>query len=301
MPQFGTFLVVGGDSLVGSHTIRVLKQRGHRVLASTRRPETVGDRRVLLDFENPECFRLPEGVDYVFVIAAATNYERCETDPLARIINEEHIPRLVGNMLKQNAFVTFISTNSVFGGERPWPGENDPHDPRIAYARQKSAGERIILEQAKLLGALDRLNITRLTKVLSRTTSPLPTWLEAWERGETIQPFADLIFAPMSTIFVGNALADIGERRIAQNLHLSGAENVNYVDLAYALAAKLGVDSRLVLPSSARKKGVHIAFKPAYSGLDMRHTTALTGIIPQSLKQVVDDIFADVEEKDFVI
>lgn len=298
MPRAGTFLVVGGDSLVGSHTVSALKRRGHRVLASTRRAETVDAGRLLLDFENPERFRLPEEIDYVFVIAAATDYVRCETDPLARVINEEHIPRLVGDLLQQGAFVTFISTNSVFGGERPWPGEDDPHDPRIAYARQKSTGERIILEQARQFGALNRLNITRLTKILSHTTSPLPSWLETWKRGESIEPFADLIFAPISTAFVGNALAEIGERRIAGNLHLSGADNVSYVDLANALAAKLGVYSGLIRPSSATEKGIHIAFKPSYSGLSMRRTTALTGIAPQYLKQVVDDILVDANKKD---
>lgn len=301
MPRSRTFLVVGGDSLVGGHTVSALQSRGHQVLASTRRPETVDGRRVLLDFQNPEPFQLPRQVDYVFIIAAATDYHRCETDPLAQVINEEHIPRLVGDLLRQGAFVTFISTNSVFGGERPWPGEDDPHDPRIAYARQKSVGERIIMEHAKQIGALDRLNITRLTKILSRNTSPLPAWLETWNRGQGIEPFADLVFAPISTTFVGNALAEIGERRIAGNLHLSGAENVTYVDLARALASKLGVACGLIRPSSATEKGVHIAFKPSYSGLGMRRTTALTGIAPQSLKQVVDDIFADAEKKDSFI
>lgn len=290
------FLVVGGDSLVGGFAVRALRRRGYRVLASTRRRETVDDNRVFLDFEAPDRFVLPDGIDYVFVIAAATNYDRCESDPLARIINEEHIPRLVGNLLEQGAFVTFISTNSVFGGERPWPGENDPHEPGIAYARQKSVGERAIFERARALGALDRMNITRLTKILHRDTSPLPNWVATWQRGDTISPFADLIFAPMSSTFVGEALATIGEKRVPGNLHLSGAENVSYVDLAQAVARKLNVDPVLIAPTTATETGVHIAFKPTYSGLGMARTTALCGITPQPLGQVVDDIFSNADE-----
>src|SRR5690606_36731827 len=110
------YLVVGGDSFVGKGTIAALRGRGHRVLGTTRRPDSVSAERILLDFEKPETISLPGGVDYAFVIAAATNYDRCETDPMARVINVELIPRAVAALLEQGAFVTFISTNSVFGG-----------------------------------------------------------------------------------------------------------------------------------------------------------------------------------------
>jgi dTDP-4-dehydrorhamnose reductase len=138
MSDDNAFLVIGGDSLVGGETVLALERRGHKVFASTRRQNTLNGKRIFLDFESADTFRVPDGVRYVFVIAAATNYERCEKDPLARAINVDLIPRLVANLLGQGVFVSFISTNSVFGGERPWPGEDDPHAPGIAYARQKS-------------------------------------------------------------------------------------------------------------------------------------------------------------------
>ena len=125
---------------------------------------------------------------------------------------------------------------------------------------------------------------------MGRDTSPLPNWFSAWEKGEPVQPFSDLIFAPMSVRFVGEALATIGPKRIAGNLHLSGAENVSYVDFAACLARKLGVDTRLIVPTTAEEKGVVIPFKPRYSGLGMQRTTELTGVAPQTLDQVVSDL-----------
>jgi len=71
---------------------------------------------------------------------------------------------------------------------------------------------------------------------------------------------------------------------------LSGKENVSYVDLANCLAEKKGIDIRLIEPTTADEKGVHILFKPRYSGLDMSRTTELTGISPQTLEEVVNDI-----------
>ena len=238
----GGFLVVGGDSLVGGGLFRALERRGHVTFASTRRKDTLDARRVFLDFESDAPVRAPTGVEYAFLVAAATNYDRCEKDPLAYRINVEYIPRVVVSMLEQGLFVTFISTNSVFGGERPWPHEDDPHTPGIAYAKQKDEAEKMIRAAASRLKAESRLNVVRLTKILDRQTSPLPAWFEAWKRGEAVQPFSDLIFAPMSVRFVGEALAAIGEKRISGSLHLSGAHNVTYVDLANSVAARLGVD-----------------------------------------------------------
>jgi dTDP-4-dehydrorhamnose reductase len=286
------YLVIGGDSLVGGSLARALEARGHRMLASTRRRDTLREGRVVFDFEDESTFRVPAGVDYAFVVAAATNYERCEKDPLAYRVNCELIPRSVASLLEQGIFVTFISTNSVFGGERPWPEEDAPHAPGIAYAKEKAEAEKRIRAEAQRLGAEDRLSIVRLTKILNEETPPLPGWFSAWARGQTIEPFADLVFAPMSVRFVGEALATVGEKRVPGNLHLSGAENVNYVDFAMKLARRLGVDSRLIAPTTAEAKGVHIAFKPRYSGLGMRRTTELTGLTPQPIDDVVDELTA---------
>lgn len=284
------YLVVGGDSLVGGGLLRALERRDHKVLASTRRRDTLDVKRVHLDFESDEPFRAPPGIDYAYIVAAATNYERCEKDPLAYRINVELIPRLVASLLEQGVFVTFISTNSVFGGERPWPGEDDPHAPGIAYAKQKDEAEQVIRADVRRLNAEDRFNIVRLTKILDQNTPPLPNWFAAWGRGEAIQPFADLIFAPMSVRFVGEALATIGEKRQPGNLHLSGAENVSYVDLAIKLATAAGVDASLIEPTISEKKGIHIPFKPRYSGIGMQKTSALTGLQPQSIDDVVLDL-----------
>jgi dTDP-4-dehydrorhamnose reductase len=288
------FLVVGGDSLVGGGLFRALGRRGQAAFASTRRKDTVGASRVFLDFESDAQPALPKGIGYAFVVAAATNYDRCEKDPLAYRINVEFIPRTISSLLERGLFVTFISTNSVFGGERPWPAEDDPHAPGIAYARQKDEAEAAIGSAADRVGARERFNVVRLTKILNKDTSPVPAWLASWQRGEAVQPFSDLIFAPMSVRFVGEALATIGEKRIPGNLHLSGAENVSYVDFARALARRFDVPQNLIAPTTATAKGVQIAFKPRYSGIGMPRTSKLTGLAPQSLTSVVDDLALEI-------
>ncbi|MBK8038280.1 MAG: sugar nucleotide-binding protein [Verrucomicrobiaceae bacterium] len=290
MADTKAYIVVGADSLVGGNLLKALARRGLPAYGTTRRRDRLGPERLFLDFESAEPFSAPADAGYAFVVAAATNYDRCEKDPLARVINEELTPRMIASLLRQGLFVTFISTNSVFGGERAWPHEDAPHDPQIPYAAQKSRAEAVVHAYARELGTEDRLNIVRLTKILDASTSPLPAWFAAWERGEAVEPFSDLIFAPMSATFVGEALATVGEKRVAGHLHLSGAENVSYVDLAQAFARRKNVPADLIRPSSATAKGIHIAFKPRFSGLGMPSTTALTGLRPQSLDEVAADI-----------
>jgi dTDP-4-dehydrorhamnose reductase len=284
------FLVVGGDSLVGGGLLRALERRGHRAYATTRRSDTLSETRVFLDFENSEPYIAPPDVGYAFIVAAATDHERCENDPLARAINVELIPKLVTSLLELGLFVSFISTNSVFGGERPSPNEDDPHDPQIPNAIQKNEAEGALWDVAQKLNATDRLNIVRLTKILDSETSPLPSWYDAWKNNKSIEPFSDLIFAPISVQFAGEALATIGEKRVAGNLHLSGAENISYVAFAEAIAKKMEVNPALLAPTTATAKGVNLVFKPTYSCLGMKRTSELTGIQPQTLSAVVDDL-----------
>ena len=294
MSDRGSFLVIGGDSLVGGEIVRALERRGHKVVATTRRRNTLDPRRIFLDFESDEPFCVPDGTQCAFVVAAATDCDRCEKDPRARAINVELIPRLIVKLIERGAFVSFISSNSVFGGERPWPQEDDPHAPGMAYAQQKSDAEQAIRAASDRLAVSERVNIVRLTKILNLDVPPLPTWLASWQEGEAVEPFSDLIFSPISVKFAGESLSALGEKRIPGNLHLSGAANITYVDLARALARRLKAPATMIKPTTAVAKGVAVPFKPKYSGLSMTRTTKLSGIAPQRLEDLVDDLFEQI-------
>jgi hypothetical protein len=52
----------------------------------------------------------------------------------------------------------------------------------------------------------------------------------------------------------------------------------------------------LINPTTAVEKGVNIPFKPHFSGLGMARTTELSGIEPQPLDRLVDDLMADLRD-----
>lgn len=288
-----TYLVVGGDSLVGAGVISALKRRGKTVTTTTRKKDTVGPGRLYLDFESWSDFRIPSECSFVYLVAAATSLAGCETDPRYEAINTDFIPKLISSFLSRGLFTCFVSTNSVFGGQKAWPKEDDEHQPGFAYSRQKSVAESRIRQFAREHGVENLLSIVRLTKTIDHTVPPIPAWVSAWKAGKPVEPFTDFIFAPMSVRYASEAFATFGELRTAGNLHLSGAANISYYDFALAMAERLHVKPHLISASTATEKGVSLLFKPRYSALSMDRTTALTGIKPQPLDGVISDLMSE--------
>src|SRR4030095_9684456 len=54
-----------------------------------------------------------------------------------------------------------------------------------------------------------------------------------------------------------------------------------------------GFNRPLPPPRPAGRRGVTIPFKPRYSGLGMRRTAELSGVEPQTLASVADDLLAE--------
>lgn len=290
-------LVVGADSFLGEKLIQILENQHRHVIGTTRRKETLSNNRVYLDlFDDDLNFKLPEGTTYAYLLAGIVNYGECANNPRAWEVNVEKMTRLAALLFEQGVFVTFISTNTVFGGELPWCNEDDPHTPEFPYSKHKSAAEFSIREVAKKLGTLDLFNIVRLTKILGINTSPLPDWFSRLTLAKEINPFSDLIIAPMSLRFTAESLAEIGRSRLVGNFHLSGSKNINYVDLAMAFVNALGYKEALVKPTTATDMKVDIPFKPTFSGIGMERTTELTGIKPQDLNSVVVDVITEYED-----
>ena len=289
------FLIVGGDSVIGMALAQTLVTRGHRVVSTTRRIGTTSAARIFLDLSASHRLDVPRGVDHAYLLAAATSFGLCETDPEAHRINLVAVPKLAAHLLEQGVAITFLSSSAVFGGDRPWPGEHDLHCATNAYARHKLDGETMIRAHAAEIGALDRVSIVRITKVLTAATPPLVDWFEAWRGDRIVTPFSDLLIAPVSLPYVCTALAKIAEPHLAGTFHLSGATEVDYATLASALADAIGIgtaDCRIV-PVTSQSKGVSLHFKPRYPGLGMFRTSALTGISPQPLEALVGDLLAD--------
>jgi dTDP-4-dehydrorhamnose reductase len=284
------YLIIGGDSFVGKSVISSLQNSGNKVYSTTRRNENLSFNKFFLDYTDQSYKKIPEFIDYIYIIASTTPIEECESE-LANLISKVYIPKLAEFFISKGKYITFISSNAVFDGDKPWPEEDDQPTPNITYGIQKKESEDRLFDIADKYNAIKKLSIVRITKVLSIITPPIPNWLTMWELKKSVYPFLDLIFAPISLQFVGKSLAFIGQNLLFGKFHLSGSNNISYVDLAKAIAEKKGINLDLIKPTFSYNEGIKLYFKPVYSGLSMKNTTKATGIAPQTLKNVVSDIF----------
>ncbi|MDX2073994.1 MAG: sugar nucleotide-binding protein [Alphaproteobacteria bacterium] len=201
--------------------------------------------------------------DVAYLCAAATKLETCEKNPEAtQKINVTHMQILAERLQKNGTFIVFLSSNQVFDGSVPFRKTTDAPCPVNEYGRQKAVFEAWLL--ARNIPAA----VLRLTKVVS---GPLPItrqWEEALRKGEAVEAFDDLRFAPLPLESVLAALHDIGIKKRAGIFHLSGTHDISYYRIAQMLAQKIGVDSALVRPASAASKGIAPQFLPAHGTLE---------------------------------
>lgn len=282
-------LIVGGDSFLSKELAPELSRRGFVVTCSTKNSVDKKKGFIYLDLLKPESFPKKK-FDVVILLAGIWGYQECAKNPVAKKVNIDNMAILAKQLCQQGAFVSFISSNTVFGGEAPWCNEYAQHTPKFPYAEHKSLSEKKIKESICDIKKENNFNIIRLTKILGPETSPLPEWLDALENKRPLTPFADLIFAPISVQYAAKHVADISTSRLPGAFHLSGKDNLNYHQLSTLLCETLNKDQNFITPTTSVKCGVSIPFLPKYSGLGMKHTTNSLGIIPQSIHSVIADI-----------
>jgi len=276
----GTQLLIGADGLIGAALASYLRRHRRKFLVTTRRPDKVGPGTLFLDLNAVDGFRIPDGIVHATILAAAVGYENCELNPIAASINSEKIPLLITKLLRMGISVNFISSSSVFGGKRWMPNEGDKPHPVIAYAEQKCRAEECILASADHLGALNKLVITRPTKILAPWTPPLSDWRQKWKQNLVARPFSDFFVSPLSLDYVVSAINIINESSEAGIFHLSGSENISYAGLAAIIASGLGLPESLVEPISSEQAGIKLFYAPPMPGLGMARTTSLLGLKP---------------------
>jgi dTDP-4-dehydrorhamnose reductase len=266
---------------------------GERAYGTTRRVGTAGGDRLFLDLaDNDPDLALPPDVNVVFLTAAMTGLRTSEVDASAYHVNVTNSVRVAQQVWAQGRRLVFLSSDTVFGGDRPFCNEQDALCPGIAYARHKAEAEARLTSLADEMGSAEGLTIVRLTKVLSAEVPPLPDWFARLEAGQSIRPFSDMTFAPVSLGRTAAVLRRIGDSGLPGVFHISGAENVSYVDFARRLVAELGLGQEHVVPTTSDAAGTVLTFRPRYSAMGMARSLELLGIGAEPLNEVVARIVA---------
>ena len=281
-------LIIGGDSFVGKYLQDYLVKNNHFVVCTSRKYNSTMRYLDLNDLESLS-FNHKE-FDYCIILAGITNYDECEYNVLSKFINETQVPLLCFKLLKAEIFFTYISSNSIFGGEIYFPDESSIPNPKIQYSKQKYNAENKIKEFAINLNLSNNFNILRITKVLTINTNPIPQWIKHINSNLNVNAFEDLIFSPISIKYFVESMSVLINNKKYGTYHLSGLENLNYYQFCKQFIASYTNKNIPIIPVTSSSLGYNILFKPKFSALSMKKTALEFDLFPQKVESVIIDI-----------
>jgi len=279
-------LVVGVDGTIGSALFNYLNTMNISAWGSSHRPVNQRANIFYLNLlDDPKQWSIPKiSFGTAFLCAGVCRMALCEDDPeLTRKINVIGMTRLVDYLVKMGVFVVYLSTNQVFSGAESYVHEHTNYQPLNKYGQQKADVETYIKT------ACQAYAIVRLTKVFEPKMQLLLGWVDKLVSGNTIEAFHDMVLAPVTLKVVIELLFIIGIKKRVGIFQISGAKDISYFELAKSLADILNCSNALILPVSAKERGMKINFLPRFTTMDCSSIMSLTSGEPPDYLDVLTE------------
>jgi len=223
----------------------------------------------------------------VFNCAAFTKVDLCETDPLARAVNDEAVGHLAEACGRLGARLVHVSTDFVFDGEKREPyREEDETAPLSAYGRTKRAGE---IRALALPGAL----VVRSSWLFGNGG---PNFVEAIlkqaeEGNPSVRVVTDQVGRPTATTDLAEALVELHRAGAGGIVHFANAGEVTWHEFAREILRRsrhAGVDVVPITSEELKRP----ARRPAYSVLDTGKYERVTGRPIRSFREPLAEYLA---------
>jgi len=284
-------LVVGARGLLGSSLCPQLEALGHTVLRQSRGkgfrlqfdPTDLQAWESILSSERPEA---------VINLAAATDVDRCETNPQwAYEANVGPVMALVNaaRRCRQRPYLVHISSDQVYDG--PGPHREDATRPCNVYALSKLTAELVARE---LPATVLRTNFVGASQSPGRQS--FSDWIvNSLRAKKTITVFNDVLFSALHVDYVSKVIAHAIEIRPCNTINVGAAEGISKADFAVALA------KRLALPTSTGRKGSIAdaklqARRPRDMRMDKFFFELSFGVTAPSMSEQIDQTAHDYRE-----
>jgi dTDP-4-dehydrorhamnose reductase len=283
----GRLLIVGGDSEIAAATAAHLRQRGHEILATTRRPERAAGDRPFLDLAQAvDDWPIPANVSAACLCAAIARLADCARDPAGSTrVNVTGTVVLANRLSARGIPLLFLSTDKVFDGARPLVPADARPCPVSEYGRQKAAAEIALLRP---LPGDAPVAVLRLAKIVSPGMDLLRQWIVNLGSGKPVRGFDDMMIAPTPIALVAVAIECLLTEPASGIFQLTGPRDVAYSDIADRLAHRLGADPSLVERVSAYSAGLP-------PGSTARNTTLDSGGLRERFGISVPDAWAVID------
>ena len=229
-------LVSGSGGQLGKELTELLPERGHEVVALSRKELDVADfgavRRALEE----------HAPDLVVNAAAYTNVDGCETETaLAYRVNAlgpRNLAQLCG---ERGCDLLHVSTNYVFDGESERPYEPfDPPSPISAYGRTKLAGEEYVRQLT------NRWYVVRSAGVYGRGHNFVRTMLRVAAERDVLKVKEDEFISPTYALDLAEGIVRLVEGGQYGLYHLTNSGSCSWYEFAKEIFDLAGVEVEVV-------------------------------------------------------
>lgn len=290
----GRLLLTGATGLLGAGIIR-RRPDGWDVVGAQR-----GDGAALADHEGVTTVRcdvtdgdavrslLDRGAfDAVVHAAGEGRVDVVEQDPAGARPGLVDAPALLARETAERGLrFVHISTNAVFGGDRPPYGEEDATDPVNAYGRLKAEADRAVLAVHPEAAILRPILMFGWPPSGARG-NPVTMVVDALRSGRRVRLVDDVRENPVLNLQVGDAAWALVRGRTRGIVHVAGATRIDRHGLGLMVAERFGLDASLIdrvgsdaFPALARR--------PAETTFRTTRMEDELGVLPLRLEDALD-------------
>lgn len=229
-------LVTGAAGQLGLELTEVLPERGHEVVALTRKELDITDPKSVeraIDEHSP---------DLIVNAAAYTNVDGCETDlETAYAVNSEGPRNLAQSCELRGINLLHVGTNYIFDGKGDRPYEPfDPPNPLSAYGRTKLAGDEHVMRLT------NRWYVVRSAGVYGRGHNFVRTMLRVAKERDTLKVKEDEYISPTYARDLAEGIAEIIGKGRYGLYHVTNSGACSWYEFAQEIFTLSGVEVEVV-------------------------------------------------------
>jgi dTDP-4-dehydrorhamnose reductase len=278
-------LITGASGLFGSKLAQKAIEKGITVYAGYNKDAPGLGVPVFFDISDKnQVDRVFEAVkpDVVVHAAALTDVDKCELNrELAWKINVDGTTNMAEASLRAGAFLVYISTDYVFGGEKGCYKETDLTGPISYYGVTKLEAEETCLSIVPDCCVVRPSVVYGAAPAAGKINFAL--WLHnKLKAGEKLRIVTNQWNSPTLNSSLADMVLDVIDQRLGGVFHLSGASRVSRYDFALGIAETFGLDKSLIEPVDASSFNWP-AKRPTDSSLDVSKAMRFLRVKPLEL------------------
>ena len=239
-----TFLVTGASGLLGLELLRYLNRNGFDAVGTYNANPTLIDK----NYKNLKCDVGDAGsvtglakkigkIGVIFHCASMTGIDKCEKNRedcwQANVIGTRNMIDLAK---KNKAKLVYVSTGSIFSGEKGNYKENDTPDPKNFYSWSKLLGEEVVL-------SYERGIVVRAVPIgihgIGRPQANFIEWLvDSASNNKSFNLFNDVFINPISADSFAKILAKVTKVLDRGILHVGSKDRLSKADIGRRVVSK---------------------------------------------------------------